>query len=82
MTFLKDLGKGISVVGEAFVPVKKFEGIVKTAHDDVKGITKGTYKIASGISKDVGTSLTQLTSPIGLISIAAILGAVILISRK
>lgn len=63
----RDAGKGVSKVAN-------------TLHNDAKGISKGVFSITKGITSDIGKGITQLTSPIGLISIAVVVGAVALIS--
>lgn len=67
------------IIGSGYSEIKKG---ATTIHNDIKGITKGTYKIASGLSNDVGTGISNLTSPIGIIGIAVIVGAVLLISMN
>ena len=84
MTFLKGLKNTGKSIGEGAISpfthaASGVEGIVTTAHHDVVGITKGAYNITKGVADDVGTSLTQLTSPTGLIAIAAIIGGIALI---
>ena len=76
---------GLKKVGETVVsPVKNvghgIEKIVGTVHNDVKGVTKGVYQIGSGLANDIGTGITNLTSPTGLIAIAVVIGAIALIS--
>ena len=87
MKFLDDIGKGFQSVGKTvaspFVAVGHGVGsVVTTLHDDVKGIFKGTYNIASGLSSDLGTSFTQLTSPVGIISVAVVIGVLIIATRS
>lgn len=87
MTVLDKMGKNLQNLGNDIAsPFKKtgsgVEHMVNVAHNDIKGITKGSYKIASGLSNDVGTSLTNLTSPVGLISIAVVIGGIALISMS
>lgn len=81
MKFLNSLKK----VGETVIsPVKDarhgIDKIVGTVHNDIKGVTKGVYQIGSGLANDVGTGITNLTSPTGLIAIAVVIGAIALIS--
>ena len=78
---------GLKKAGETLIsPVTNtshgIEKIVGTVHNDIKGVTKGVYQIGSGLSKDLGTGITQLTSPVGLISIAVVIGAIALISMS
>ena len=75
---MKHIGKGI---GDTITsPFKQVGSIVTTAHDDIKGITKGVYSITKDVSTGVSTSLQQITSPVGLISIAVVIGGIALIS--
>ena len=87
MSFIKGLKNAGKSIGEGAVSpfahaATGVEGIVKTAHNDVVGVTKGAYNITKGLSDDIGTSLTQLTSPIGLIAIAAVIGGIALIGMS
>ena len=80
MSFLK----GLKNVGEAAVSpfvhtASGIENVVSTAHHDMVGITKGAYSLTQQGMGYVGNSLEQLTSPTGLIAIAAIIGGVALI---
>ena len=81
MKFLKGLKSvGKTVVSPFTSTVHGVSHIVDTAHHDLVGVTKGAYNITQGLSNSVGTSLTQLTSPTGLIAIAVVIGAIALIS--
>ena len=80
MSFLK----GVKHIGEAAVSpfvhtASGIENVVSTAHHDAVGISKGVFSLAQDSVGYVGNSLEQITSPTGLIAIAAIIGGVALI---
>ena len=77
---LKHFGHGVGKVIEA--PFKGVGKVVHTVHKDVKGIFKGAYSMGKDISGGIGTGLKQITSPIGLISIAAIIAFGIYMSKR
>ena len=84
MSFIKGLQNVGKSAGEAALgpfthAATGVESIVSTAHHDAVGISKGVYNITKGATDSVGTALTQLTSPNGLIAIAAIIGGIALI---
>ena len=81
MKGLKNVGKGVGEValGPFAHAATGVESIVSTAHHDAVGISKGVYNIANKATDYTGTALTQLTSPNGLIAIAAIIGGIALI---
>ena len=75
LKFLKDIGHGITAPYENLGHTGS--KVVNTLHNDAKGITKGMYSLG----KDVTGSLQQLTSPIALIVIGAVI-VVVVMARK
>ena len=83
MKFLDSLKKVGSFITKPFVGVyKDLKGGVSTVHDDAKAVVVGGYDLGKTAISGVSTGIQQITSPFGLIAIAAIIGGIYLLSRN